>query len=340
MILGAGPSEAVSFTDDTSLDQRKTAQSKVSIHCNVLREHSLDWYYRLLHGVPNTPGELKSTDVTRAFLAMAPSAKAQVTRTMKLVRVNITDPRPYVADYEGLLRSIIPGGNVKEFMARLNCAQDEAAKRATLELQRYVPRRMLWDSPSARLRVMHRALSGWFMPLPWMGDTPEQETDADFDFTPFENSGSSRINPNFVSVCVSKSGAVFQPAIDALESAAEHLYGPPTTSTFWGVNRELANSRAFDDGNRKIITWIDQERADALRRTDPYLNIWRNAGPLHAIDSRDSFFIQAADIAAGVVRATWEQQSLVHVARAFDYVAYNGRQIGESDAEMVISLAS
>lgn len=111
-------------------------------------------------------------------------------------------------------------------------------------------------------------------------------------------------------------------------------------STFRGVIRELANSRAFDEGNRKTITWIDQERTDALTRTDPYFNILRSAGPLHAVDSRDSFFIQAADIAAGVVRATWEQQSLVHVVRAFDYVTYNGRQIGENDAEMVIKLPS
>lgn len=159
MILGAGPSEAVSFTDDTSLDQRKTAQRKVSIHCNVLREHSLDWYYRLLYRVPNKPGELKSADVTRIFLTMAPSERVQVTRTMRLVRVNITDPRPYVAEYQELLRSIIPGGNVREFMARLERARDEAALRVTLELDRYVPRRMLWDSPGSRLRVMHRALS-------------------------------------------------------------------------------------------------------------------------------------------------------------------------------------
>lgn len=79
MILSAGPPNSVSFTDDTSLDARKTAGSKISIHCQVLRERPLDWYNGLLRRTPSKAGELKFNDVTYTFLSLSNSEKRKIT---------------------------------------------------------------------------------------------------------------------------------------------------------------------------------------------------------------------------------------------------------------------
>src|SRR5436190_12509079 len=109
MILCDGPPEAISFTDDTSLDTRQTAGSKVSIHCQVLREHPLDWYYSLRWLSPNTPAELKSGDMTALFFSLGETQRRKIFGTLKRVRANITDPRPYIADVEGMLARVVPG---------------------------------------------------------------------------------------------------------------------------------------------------------------------------------------------------------------------------------------
>jgi hypothetical protein len=106
MILSSGPPDFVSFTDETSLDQRKTAGSKVSIHCQVLRECSLDWYYRQRRRAPNEPGELKSHVVTNIFLSLPHAERQEVLKSLRYVRVNITDPRPYIADFDGILGAL------------------------------------------------------------------------------------------------------------------------------------------------------------------------------------------------------------------------------------------
>ena len=337
MILSAGPPNSVSFTDDTSLDARKTAGSKVSIHCQVLRERPLDWYYGLLRRTPSKPGELKSSDVTSTFLSLSNSEKRRIIHTLKLARVNITDPRPYLADFDGILGRIIPGVNAEEFFVRLERAQKEVAQRIQRESRRFVARRILWDSPSERLVVRHRALTSFPKISPWIGrESREHPVEADFDFGMFED-GKSRLNVNSVSVFVSKSGSVFYPALDELDEATKTLQWPATAWDFWGAYRALGESHAFDDGNRKAVAWIDSQRSHVLSRTDPYFRFLLGSAmkPLEVVDSMDSFFVQAADLAAGIVRVIWEQRTLVHVVRIFEYVTYNGKRIGESDAARI-----
>ena len=222
---------------------------------------------------------------------------------------------------------------------RLEQAQKEAAERIHSESRRFVARRMLWDSPSERLKLKHRALTSFGEFPRWMKAEVKQfsmEPEPDFEFGVFEDN-KTRINVNSVSVFVSKSGSVFYPALDELDEAAKNLHWPATAWDFWGVYRALNESHAFDDGNRKAITWIDNQRTDLLSRTDPYFRfrLETKPKPLHPIDSKDSFFIQAADIAAGVVTGVWYRETLVAVARTFEYVTYNGRRIGESDAQLI-----
>ncbi len=342
MILIAGPPGVVSFTDETSLDQRRTAGRKVSIHCEVLRGRSLDWYYRLLQRTPNRPGELKSRDAIKSFLSLPNPERQKVFDTLKLVRVFITDPRPYIADCEAVLSRIIPGVNAKDLLVQLERIPKEVAERIHRESDRLVARRMLWDSPSARLKLEHRLWTSFLYSPPWMSKVKQRSIAPDVDLGPFED-GKSRIKVNSISVFVSKSGSVFFRALDELHAAAEKAAWPVTAWDFRRVYSALNQSHAFDDGNQKALDWIDSQRENVVAAIDPYFRFqtgreWKQS---LSIDSERSYYIQAADIAAGIVRTIWDQQSLVHVVLAFEYVTYNGMRIGEdAAARITASLAA
>lgn len=247
--------------------------------------------------------------------------------------MNITDPRPYIADLDQILGTIIPGVNAKEFLVRLRGAQKEVAERIQRESRRFVAGLILSDSPSERLIRKHRALTNSPGISRRLGpESRKRSPEADFDFGVFED-GRSRLNVNSVSVFVSKSGSVFYPALDELDEAVKTVQWPATAWDFWGVDHALGQSHTFDDGNKKAVAWIDSKRADVRSRIG--FPLGSAMKPLEVIDSRDSFFIQAADIAAGIVRVIWEQHTLAHVVRTFEYVTYNGKRIGESDAASI-----
>ena len=342
MILYGGPADAISFTDDTSLDTRKTAGSKVSIHCQVLRERPLDWHYSLRWRAPHNPGELKSGDVTAVFLSLSEAERRNIFCTLKSVRVHITDPRPYIADVDQMLARVLPRVNARDFLARLEQAQKKVAEPIQRKSRQSVARRMLMDSPAERLKLMHRAVTRLPEFPEWMMARENRDAlELDSDITAFEDR-KARINIKEVSVSVSKSGSVFFPALDRLEAVAHQVQWPATAWHFWSVNRALAASHAFDDGNRKAVRWIDGKRTEVLSKIDPYLRlgVLPTLKPLEVISSTDSYFIQAADIAAGIVRTIWERQTLVHVVRAFEYVTYNGTRISNTDAARITASLS
>src|ERR1044072_4707192 len=93
MIVEAGPSNAVSFSDETSPDTRKTKQRHVSIHAQVRREFELTWYYELIKPFEkDTRDELKSVPV---FISLTPAKRGKIWETLKDVQINITDSLPY-----------------------------------------------------------------------------------------------------------------------------------------------------------------------------------------------------------------------------------------------------
>lgn len=107
MILTAGPPDALSFTDDTSLPN---VGAKVSIHAQVIRERPLDWYYILLQRAPSDASELKSIVIVEVFFTLPDIERRMVLSTLKTVRIHITDPRPYTHDVDESLCDIVPGG--------------------------------------------------------------------------------------------------------------------------------------------------------------------------------------------------------------------------------------
>lgn len=329
----------MSFTDDTSLDQRTTS-AKVSIHCQVLRDHPLDWYYLLLQRSPVKSGELKSAVVTHTFHQLSDSDKKRVLSTLRLVRVNITDPRPYYSDFYKHIEQRLPGVDGRDFLEQMERAQNEAAERFRRLYREHLASQILLDSPSHRFAHLYRAMTSLLeFPLEAKSDLPYCTRNPGLDFTDLPSFQDKKrlINVNKVSVFVSKSGSVFNPAFDELlDAGRRHGWHVPFLHS-WGALLALKDAHAFDEGNRKALKWVHDQRNNVLASVNPpfLLKFIGPPKPLTAIDSGTSYFIQAADIAAGIVASLWDRASLVSVVRAFDHVCYNGKRVGETEAQVI-----
>lgn len=334
MILIAGSADALSFTDDTSLPK---AGAKVSIHAQVIREYPLDWYYALLQRAPSHAGELKSNVIIEVFFTLPDFERRRVLSTLKTVRIHVTDPRPYTYGVDELLSDIVPGGDVPGFIKRLDRAQRQVAQN---ERRKLIARRMLRDAPPQQIRLKHLLweyqaglrISTWDREslideklMPYFEDKPPKE----FDFAPFERSRKNVVN--VLSAFLSKSESVFSEAMDGMDAFIESGTQSPMLVASQ-LSRILSESHAFDNGDTREVQWIDAERHDVLRRIDRQGMFPVQLAPLPELDSSDSFFVQAADFAAGIAREIWSRNSLPHLVDTFDYVTYNGRRISESEA--------
>ena len=116
MFIKAGPDEAVSFTDDTSPDTRNTKKRNVSIHAKVSRKTPLNWYYDLLFSCRHIKGELKSKDTVEAYKQMRRYERANLWDTLKEVQINITDPLPYQADVNNILKQALNRDNAVDLV--------------------------------------------------------------------------------------------------------------------------------------------------------------------------------------------------------------------------------
>jgi hypothetical protein len=331
MIIGIGSQNAVSFTDDTSLDTRLTDNRKVSVHAQVLRECRLDWFYTLIRDFPQIKGELKSASLIDNYFSLPQAIRRQIQSTLRQVRVHITDPRPYIADVKTALSDILTDQNPDEFLRRLETEQNEIADSLRRKLTRFVARKMFLDSPSQRLKRKYRICHDFYS-LRLMPDYIDESL-KDSDFTYFEDN-KSRIQINKLSVFTSKSASVFSPAMDTMDELLENPYQVMSPIGAWKLNRELCLPHAFDAGNDKAIEWIDGRRHEVLAMSDKdhWFRQLQLQAPLESIDSKDSFFVQAADIAAGLAKAICERKSLVELVRLFDYVTYNGQRLSEDAA--------
>jgi hypothetical protein len=334
MILTAGSPDALSFTDGTSLPN---AGATVSIDGQVIRELSLDWYYALLQRAPYQVSELKSTVIVDVFFTLPDFERRRVMSTLKTVRIYVTDPRPYTHQVDEFLTDIVPGGDIPGFIRRLNRSQQQVAEN---ERRKLIARRMLRDAPPQQVKLRHIVLEylaglriGIWPREPLVDEklVPcfEQEPLKEVDLTPFERSRKSMVN--ILSPFLSKSGSVFCEVLDCMDEFIERgaQSAIPAAFTLWRI---LSGSHAFDEGDAKEVQWIDGERNDVLRRVDRYGMFPMQPAALPELDSRSSFFVQAADFAAGIAREIWSRNSLPHLVDKFDYVTYNGRRISESEA--------
>lgn len=332
MILTVGSPDAISFTDDTSLPN---SGAKVSIHAQVIRELPLDWFYALLRRAPSQAGELKSTVIVEVFFALSDIERRRVLSTLKTTRIHITDPRPYTHQVDERLADIVPGGDVQGFIKRLNRNQQRVAEN---ERRKLIARRMLRDAPPQQIRLRHRlweyqTCQRIRVPEPFVDESLmpyfEEKPLKELDFAPFERSRKNVVN--VLSAFLSKSESVFCKALDSMDEFIARGAQSPMLVGFH-LSRILSESHAFDKGDTQEVQWIDGERHDVLERIDRYGMFPVQPAPLPELDSKSSFYVQAADFAAGIARELWSRNSLPHLVDTFDYVTYNGRRISESEA--------
>jgi hypothetical protein len=287
--------------------------------------------------MPSHRGELKSTVIVEVFFMLPDLERRKLLTTLKTVRIHITDPRPYTHSIDEFLADVVPGGDVPGFIKRLDRAQQQVAAN---ERRKLIARRMLRDAPPQRIRLKHlfwEYQSGlrisashreaWVDEelMPYFEENPPQQ----FDFAPFERSGKNVVN--VLSAFLSKSESVFCEASDRMDEFIESGIQSPMLVAFQ-LSRILSESHAFDKGDTREVEWIDGERHDVLMRVDRHGMFRAQPAPLAELDSRSSFFVQAADFAAGIAREIWSRNSLPHLVDTFDYVTYNGRRISESEA--------
>ena len=161
--------------------------------------------------------------------------------------------------------------------------------------------------------------------MPYFEYRPPKE----FDFTPFERRKKSLVN--VLSGFLSKSESVFCEAVDAMDEIVERGVASPVLVGYQ-LSSILSACHAFDQGDTPAVSWIAGERQDLIDRIGRH-GIWAAQPlPLLELESKGSFLVQAADLAAGIAQAIWNRDSLPHLTAAFDYVTYNGKRLSESEA--------
>jgi len=99
---------------------------------------------------------------------------------------------------------------------------------------------------------------------------------------------------------------------------------------------ELLPVHAFDAGNQKQLDLLDEKRSEVFRELaahDHVYGLMRKRPGIVPVESRESFYVQAADIAAGIASQIYAAHGLIGVVEKFEYTTYNGVRVSRSDAE-------
>jgi len=209
MILTAGPPEATSFTDETSLPH---ACMTVAINAQVIREFLRDWYYTLLQLAPQHHGELKSKVIVDVYFGLPEYERRKILTTLKAARIHITDPRLYAYAVDERLADIVQDHDVIGFPERREREQRQILRRARSEL---ITQDMWRHAPSYQLRIKHLVYEYRAGLCIW-SDHPCREVMVDdgcdpfparrmtaFDVSRFERPGKQSMNMFATYVCKS-----------------------------------------------------------------------------------------------------------------------------------------
>jgi hypothetical protein len=137
-----------------------------------------------------------------------------------------------------------------------------------------------------------------------------------------------------------KSSAAFHSALDAATFPIDDPYGSYRYVDGDVLRRRMASEllpvHAFDAGNQKHLDLLDEKRSEVLQELaahDRVYGLLTKRPGIVPVESRESFYVQAADIAAGIASQIYGAEGLVGVVDRFEYVTYNGVRVSRSDAE-------
>jgi hypothetical protein len=220
MIILSGSDTAVSFTDETSIDSRKTNSQKVSVHAEIIREKPFDWFLKVISFFPDIKGELKSITVVNWYYSLEETKRAYINSSLKFARIHIVDPRPYLADIKKSVSSILPNKNIDLFLTDLVTKHERVAEELSDKLKRFVAEKMYFDAPHKRLNLcieVSQQYSG-FGYSRFLTENRKYDLDK-LDYETFVDK-KGRLRLDNVTLFISKSGSVFMDAIDEVKSPA------------------------------------------------------------------------------------------------------------------------
>lgn len=338
MIIAAAPPGVASFTDDSSPDTRRTGGTKVSIHAQVLREESLDWYFRLISFYPDIPGELKSARILAGFSNLSPHIRQKVWSGLRRVRIHLSDPRLYRRQHERTFEEVWQRPDAMQLLRQAASAGDRIARQLQDLIEESIARQIIVDSPSHRLAaaILGPQEYSWCLnrSLPKLPDPIDPEVDLQT-----LRGKDARSLVRRLAEITSKSASAFT---DALDAARARLSDDEIELRYFGslmrvrrrrVRDALLPPHAFDDGNELAFRHIQQRREELITLSDDLGSVGIGAvGPLVTFGSQDSLHGQAADVAARFAASLYEHRGLIAVVKRFEYVTFNGGRATERNA--------
>jgi hypothetical protein len=336
MIINPGHSDAASFNDDSSPDTRLTSGQKLAINAQVVPEGSLDWYFKILQLCESVPGELKSADVWPRFQALGTEDRQRIWAGLSKVRIHIVDPRPYGDSLHETLREVFHWKEPAKVLAERLELKNPHAIWLSKQLQVFTAERILSDSTGARVYSLSRFLGDSLM---LFAAPPGSQTPDVIALDVFGPDVKPMIRK--VSMWAAKSAATFHKALDCFMEFDETVRYSPNALIQQRMAERVLEPHVFDQGDHRQLELLEDARTnilDSLRSNATYLMALRQRKPYQEADSRNSYLVQAADIAAGIASKVLETQNLVAVVSSFEYVTYNGRRMSIAEAEEELRL--
>lgn len=322
-----------SFSDDTSLP---FTVLRVSINGQVIKENPIDWFYSLRSFCRDAQGEIKRKAV-EIFFALTPLNRELLFRTLRKVRIHISDARPYVAGIADVFAHMLPAGvTASDFLKDGSNVAIRHLDRARDIARDWLAMKIVHDSSAQRLFLLYRAHEYWSMQrlhitkelADEMGVQPDPPMLLPVDLDGLRG-GKSKIITGVVNG-VSSSASVFTRAADVFEEESRRLPRFGISRTLL-LNRTLHPCHVFDEGHSNIVKWVDQQRKVVLAHATTH-PLFREPEHLIEVGSAGSPEVQCADIAAGIASSLWQRGNLVSITRRFEYVTYNGERISDDKA--------
>lgn len=344
VIIFDGDDDAISFNDEGSPDSRRTGQTKVHINAQVNRSLSLDWFYRLLAFFPDIRRELKSGIIVAKFKDLPSETRDRIWRSLYRVRIHIVDPRPHYRRAENMLRKSWRKEDAPEKLRQMVAEGSPVARYILATMREMVADLILRNSTAMRVQSLGRAFSD-----PLFGMKLPDELSFFFgsrrDSTPLitlEDFGrtSDRNVVRNVASWSAKASAAFHAAHDA----AWDTDGDDATYGRFDFGRaarrrmaqELLPSHAFDKGNRPHIDLLEHSRQsmiDEFAANDRFYAVIAGRPGFMEVESKESYYVQAADFAAGIASDVYATHRLIGIVGRFEYVSFNGIRVSRADAE-------
>ncbi len=343
LVITAGKEEAISFTDEGSPNTRLTDNYRVCVDAQVDRNLSLDWYYKVIQLFPDVPGEIKSSVVMARFKDFPSEVRSAIWTGLRRVKIHIVDPRCHRHRINNVLREAWENKDAPEMLSRMTQEGHPNARFMSEQLRDMVADSILQDSTAMRVQSMGCALADPFMgvstsELPHCmvtSDFPSKSPIAVSDF----KKPKSLIRD--VTSWSAKSSAAFHSALDAVQNLHEDdgnraYYFDDGHLLRERMVQQLLSVHAFDEGNAKQLELLEHSRQSIIRELaahDCRCGFIVPKPGFVATESKESYYVQAADIAAGIASDLYASGGLIGVIDRWEYVTFNGVRVSRTDAE-------